>query len=287
MVKAYYPDSLEAALLARRNDPGARIVAGGTDFMVAKPPADSAIFVASVPVLSDVKLTDGPRGPVLGIGACATYSDLENNPLVPAMLRDCVSQIAAPGIRNAGTIGGNACNASPAGDALPVLYALSARVRLASLAPDGSVARREIPIGEFILGVRKIALGPAEILESILLGADAWSNGTITSYRKIGARNAQAISKLSFAATFRAESGRVARFTAAFGSVGATTVRAEDIEARWIGASVADFTSAAREIRSAYEGRIKPIDDQRSTAKYRKAACLNLLEDFVRNGAAL
>jgi len=285
MVEALYPDSLEAALVARRDRPEARLVAGGTDLMVAKPAMDAAIFLAGVPSLSELSLSaESPK--VLQIGAGATYADFEKHPLVPAMLRDCVAQIAAPGIRNAGTIGGNVCNASPAGDTLPALYALDARLRLASLGHDGQVARREVPIDAFILGPRRVALQAGEILEAILLDSGIWSDGTVTSYRKIAARNAQAISKVSFAATFRAEAGRIARFTAAFGSVGATVVRAADIEARWVGAPVADFHAAHAEIRSAYDERIKPIDDQRSTAKYRKAVCLNLLEHFLRNEAA-
>ncbi len=281
MVTAFYPSSLEEALRNRRDNPAARVFAGGTDLMVAKPAMESALFLCGAQELTDVWITDGTSGGVLEIGSCATFANLQIDARVPSMVRECAFLVAAPGIRNAGTIGGNICNASPAGDTLPVLYALSARVRLASLSSVGAIVRRDIPIEDFILGVRKTALRSDEILERVLIDLSNVGPTVKTYYRKIGARNAQAISKVSFAATFGVDAGVVTQFSAAWGSVGATAIRARDIENQWIGKSVSDFVDNAKTIRESYSERITPIDDQRSTAKYRKIVCLNLLESFV------
>jgi CO/xanthine dehydrogenase FAD-binding subunit len=93
----------------------------------------------------------------------------------------------------------------------------------------------------------------------------------------VGARKAQAISKLSFAAAARIGNGEVKDFRAAFGAVGVTVVRRRDLEKQIIGKKIAALHTAP----AMYEAVLKPIDDQRSTGEYRKTASLNLLADFL------
>ena len=269
MVKSWSPLTLAEALEVKRSHQGVLPYAGGTDYMATRKEASSFLFLNRIPELKEVFLAE--EG--LFIGSLATYTQLIDEPLVPEFLKVALKGVAAPAIRNMGTLGGNICNASPAGDSLPVLYVLDAVLVLASLREDGKLEKRHVPIEEFILGVRKTALLPEELLTGILLPR---ADLTHTCYEKVGARRAQAISKLSFAGAARVEKGELKDFRAAFGSVGPRVVRDRAIEALAL-----NKPFEAEALTEAYRGILHPIDDQRSTAVYRKTVCLNLLKDFL------
>ncbi|MCR5763333.1 MAG: FAD binding domain-containing protein [Treponema sp.] len=277
MVNAYYPKTLQEALLVRKETAGkSLIICGGSDVMVVRKTAENVIFINQIAEIQKVEVNDG----FLRIGAGVVYSDLLKNDLIPSILKEAISQIASPAIRNVGTIGGNICNASPAGDSLPVLYSLNAKVETASLNEDGNVVLHQIPIQEFILGIRKIALKDHEIVSSIIIED---LSDYITYYQKVGARKSEAISKASFAALGKLEGGKITDVRNAFGSVGITVVRFLDLEKEIIGLSIEQLKIKKEEIVSKYMERINPIDDQRSTALYRKTVCKNLLSDFLES----
>src|ERR1700730_10264012 len=157
------PESLEAALDALGRTPDATVLAGGTDAMVEvnfghrRP--------TSVVCISRIAALKGWQHDLIGatvrIGAGVTYTELMEQPLaslVPA-LAEAARTVGSPQIRNAGTIGGNLATCSPAGDALPVLSALDATIELASAA-----GRREVSIHDFMIGVKRTALEPGEII---------------------------------------------------------------------------------------------------------------------------
>jgi|GEM_PF-38103 len=275
---AYYPKTLLEALRIKKEHPEALIYAGGTDFMLAKKQGEHLIFIKQIPELQSVeKSEDG-----ISIGAACVYHALLDDPTIPELLKRVISEIAAPAIRNTATIGGNICNASPAGDTLPILYLLDAQVVLSAL--NGEIVQKRIlPIKSFIQGIRKIDLSPEEIITEIRLPEEALKGVAAgeTAYRKVGARKAQAISKLLFCASMTAQDGLLTDFRVAYGSVSATALRCEDIERAYIGRPLAEFKNRIPELLGAYDARIHPIDDQRSTAEYRKQVCLNLLEDFL------
>jgi len=277
VVEGFYPENLFQALNLLKTKENSLPVSGGTDIMVVGKSAPNLIFLNRIPELKEIKETKG----TVSIGAGCVYTDLLHEERIPEILRTAISQIAAPAIRNAGTIGGNICNASPAGDTLPVLYALSAEVVKASLTDGQTITTERIPISEFIPGIRRIALGPEEIAVCIEIPKAAYEHVTKTYYQKVGARNAQAISKLSFAALMNVEHGIVTDVRIAFGSVGVTALRMNELENKIIGMKVNDLAEKKADIVAAYAEQINPISDQRSTAIYRKKVCLNLLSDFL------
>lgn len=277
MVKRLNPSTLEKALKMKKDFPNAIIYAGGSDLMVAKKSSEEMIFINGLNELKKVEESDTH----ILIGAAAVYYNLIQNPLIPDLLKSVMKEIASPAIRNMATMGGNICNASPAGDSLPVLYLFDASLVLVSLDENNQIKERIVPIEDFILGIRKIDLKSDEIVASILLSKAKIREATKTGYKKVGARKAQAISKLQFTAMLNIENETVTDFRVAYGSVGITVIRRKDIESRYIGISQQELLSKVPEILEAFGEFIHPIDDQRSTAVYRKKVCLNLLGDFL------
>ncbi len=199
---------------------------------------------------------------MLSIGALATYTQIMRSRHVRAhlpMLVQAAGQIGGVQIQNRGTIGGNIANGSPAGDSLPVLAAVDAVVVLRSVAGE-----RRVPFGEFYTGYRASVRQPDELITAVEIPPVEG----VQWFRKVGTRAAQAISKVVMAAV-RAERPRVA-----IGSVGPMVVRArltEDALAN--GATIDDAVGVLTE-------EIRPIDDVRSTAEYRRTVAGNLVRRF-------
>ncbi len=277
MVKRLHPSTLHEALTMKKNYPNAVIYAGGSDLMVVKKPLEEILFINQLSELKKVEEYEE----YISIGASSIYYDLIHNPLIPELLKQVMGEIASPAIRNMATIGGNICNASPAGDSLPTLYLFDAKLVLASLDSENQLKERILPIEDFILGIRKIDLKAEEILTKILLPKDKVQATTYMAYKKVGARKAQAISKLQFTAVMKIENEVVTDLRVAYGSIGITVLRRKDIETRYIGMKQKELISKIPEILEMYSACIHPIDDQRSTAIYRKKVCLNLLDDFL------
>jgi CO/xanthine dehydrogenase FAD-binding subunit len=277
MVKRWNPSTREEALIIKKDHPQAVVYAGGSDLMVAKRAWEEILFINQLSELKEVKEEEQ----FLSIGAAAIYYDLLQNPLIPQLLKNVIRDIASPAIRNVATIGGNICNASPAGDTLPVLYLYDTKIVASSIDEKNQICERVIPIENFILGIRKIDLKPNEIVTKIMLPKDKIAVTTKTGYKKVGARKSQAISKLLFTAVMNIENEVVTDLRIAYGSVGITVLRRKEIESRYIGIKQEELLTKIPEMIGAYDECIHPIDDQRSTAVYRKKACLNLLEDFL------
>jgi len=254
------------------------IIAGGTDVMVLHksrrgvPPKipKPIVFINHLSELKQVY----QHHKDLHIGACCTYSELLENPLIPFALKNAIKTIAAPAIRNRGTLGGNICNASPAGDMLPLLYVYNAKLLLRSVNGDRMVA-----ISDFIQGPRRVQRFHNEIVTEIILPSVLEDSHVV--FEKVGNRNADAIAKVSFAGFVRIRKDRIDDIRFAFGAVGPTMVRSIDIEKKLVGKTIplADTDIAA--IVAAFDKIIRPIDDQRSTAAYRKTVALHLLRYFL------
>ncbi|PAE40693.1 hypothetical protein CHI06_14855 [Bacillus sp. 7884-1] len=265
--------------LSQLNKENCAIIAGGTDVMVMHksrrgvPPKIPKPIVFIDHLLELKRVYQNQKD--LHIGACCTYSELLGNPLIPLVLKKAIKTIAAPAIRNRGTLGGNVCNASPAGDTLPLLYVYNAKLLLRSVKGERIVA-----ISDFIQGVRRIQRETNEILAEIILPS-ALEEGAHVVFEKVGNRNADAIAKVGFAGYIRLNGDVIEDVRFVFGAVGPTMVRSVDIEKMLLAKTVPLVDSDIAQVVASFDKIIKPIDDQRSTAIYRKTVALNLLRYFL------
>jgi CO/xanthine dehydrogenase FAD-binding subunit len=268
------PASLVAALDDLTQHPAARPFAGGTDLMVVLesghlPPGR---YVSLQHCRELLGIQEAPDG--VTIGALTTYTEIRNAPLLARrypLLALAASETGGLATQNRGTIGGNIANASPAADTPPVLLVYDAELELMSAA--GS---RRIPYAAFHLGYKKMDLAPGELIARIHLPLrDGWRD----YYRKVGARRAQAISKVCFAGSIMMEGTRIKDVRIALGSVAPTVVRATRTEGTLRGRTLDEAAIAAAE--QPLTSEIAPIDDIRSTARYRERVAANLLREFL------
>jgi CO/xanthine dehydrogenase FAD-binding subunit len=269
-VEILQPDTFEEALALKAGHPDARPIAGGTDLMVelnfdrARP--ERILDLTRVAELSDWAPVDG----TLRIGAGVTYTRLiaELGARLPG-LAIASRTVGSPQIRNRGTVGGNLATSSPAGDALPPLFASDAEVEVASL--QGT---RRVPVAQFITGPKRNALAPGELIAAFHV---APADGP-QQFAKIGTRNAMVIAVCSLSLHL---SPRARTVTACIGSAGPAPIRAGEAE-RFI-AGVLDEdglwesrepigAAALHEFGRLVERAARPIDDVRGTAAYRHHA---------------
>jgi CO/xanthine dehydrogenase FAD-binding subunit len=257
------PSALRDALQMMRDAP-AMPIAGCTDvyvnlhFGLTRDERFIDLWSIADPELRSIRR----EGTSLRIGALATYSDLIRSALVRRrlpMLVAAAREIGGKQIQHRGTIGGNIANASPAGDALPVLAAADATIILRNAS-----AERRVRFTDFYTGYRTSVRAADELIIAVEIpaveGRQYW--------RKVGTRRAQAISKVMCAAV-RGPEVRVA-----LGSVGPTVVRLRETE------SVLTRGGSLEDAQAVLRREIAPIDDVRSTAAYRREVSANLLADF-------
>src|SRR4051812_33684359 len=212
------PTSLAEALEAKAEQPDAMPIIGGTDVMVElnfdrhRPPA--LLDLTRVPELSAWSLDEGRVR--LGAGVSYTRVIRELGDLLPGLAM-AARTVGSPQIRNRGTVGGNLGSASPAGDALPPLYAGGARVELASVRGE-----RSVPVEDFIVGPKRNVLGDDELIAAVRVPCATGPQ----QFAKVGTRNAMVIAVCSFALSL--EEGRVGT---CIGSAAPTPVRAGAAEA--------------------------------------------------------
>ncbi len=266
--------TLADALRRLAEEPGLVPVAGCTDLMVRGIETLHEMEVLDLLAVDELRGIREMRETNAGleIGATTTFAEIRSSPLVRASfpaLAEAAGQVGGWQIQNRATLGGNLANASPAGDSLPVLLALNATVELASV--QGS---RDVPYDRFHAGYRQTALRPGEIVARVRIPAPA--SGSVQAFRKVGTREAQAISKVVVAMLGRVEAGRIAELRLAAGSVAAVPVRLRAAEDAAIGREPGPETAAL--VGAAAAREVEPIDDVRSTADYRRFA----LERVVR-----
>jgi xanthine dehydrogenase small subunit len=255
-----------------------RPVAGGTDLLVQMTgelgePPERVLDLWALDELRGIGFEDG----ALAVGALTTYTDLRRSADVaerlPA-LAECAATIGAAQIQNRGTIGGNAANASPAGDTLPILLATDAELVLGSSRGD-----RVVPAGDFWTGYRQTALAPDELIVRIRFPLH---DGRQVRFRKVGTRRAQAISKVVMALSWQADDAGLWReVRLALGSMAPTPVRAPATEAVLEGFPPSQET--ADRAAAVLAGEVSPIDDVRSTADYRRAVASRVLHRLIRD----
>jgi CO/xanthine dehydrogenase FAD-binding subunit len=259
------------------------VLAGATDFYPAAT-TRQAWFQPTAGRILDISAVEGLRGlsgtaDGFRIGALTTWTDLINTPLPPAFdgLKQASHQVGGVQIQNRGTIAGNLCNASPAADGVPPLLALDAQMEIAS-----SMATRRLPLSQFILGNRKTALLPGELLTAIHVPRPADSEQSV--FLKLGARAYLVISIASVAANVALDAqGRIACARIAVGSCSAVPQRLGALEDRLQGLEPA---LASRAVDASVLGILSPIDDVRASAAYRSDAALTLVRRALDGLAA-
>ena len=270
------PASLREALKLLAEQPKEWLpIAGGTDVMVQYAAgtlgARKLLSIWNLPELRRIEvLPDEVR-----IGAGCTYSDLRGHEIVARefpLLARAASWTGGIANQNRGTLGGNIVNASPAADSLPALLAYDAELILISARGE-----RRVPYRDFHTGYKQMNLAADELIRAVCLPRKF--SGYVSHARKVGARNAQAISKVCIAALGRVENDAVADVRIALGSVAPVPIRLSETELILIGKRLDAATIALAQKTAVSE--TKPIDDIRSTARYRAAVVSNLVGELL------
>jgi CO/xanthine dehydrogenase FAD-binding subunit len=276
MRETFLPSGMDELWSMMDRYPEAALFAGGTDLFVRLRTRRNA-FPALIGLERIEELRAIREDAVsVRIGAGATFASLLTHPAVRAhfpVLISALKRLGSPQIRNMGTMGGNICTASPAGDTLPPLYVLQAEVEIQSSLVSGG-GSRNVPIASFIAGPGQTSLKKGEIAVAVHIRKPEGS--VLHHFEKVGQRKGMAIAVASLAALLKtARDGTVQHARLAWGSVGPTIVTSPEIdrflEGRKITAQVA--TAAAALAREA----VNPIDDLRATADYRRTVSGNLL----------
>ncbi len=281
MVGFYYPETLSEALDLRR-DTRVLPLAGGTDLMVryenwsSLPPRFPG-HIMGISQLKELKYLR-KEDSFLAIGAGMTLGEILKDPLVPDLLKSAVNEIAAPAIRNLATLAGNIANSSPAADSLPPLVVADSSVRLVS-----SMGTRVVKLSEFITGPGKNVLAVDELIDAVLIPLEFIEKEKEGRgfYRKVGTRKANALSKLSYSGWAKVSGDHLDEIRLCAGGVAPVVVRLPLAESSMAGHSLKELSELWQSVRGAYESRITPIDDQRSTAAYRKRTALKLLDHMI------
>jgi CO/xanthine dehydrogenase FAD-binding subunit len=268
------PRDLREALDLLAADPGLRLLAGGTDLMVlyaaGKLPAARMLDLWGIDALRGITVRDDE----VALGALTTYTEVQEHPVLRAefpMLVQAASETGGWAIQNRGTLGGNIANASPAADSPPALLAYGASVEL--IAAQGA---RTVPYERFHTGYKQTVLAPGELIGRVLLPRHQ-AGGRRHYYRKVGPRRAQAISKVCFAGCADLDAAGAPRAVRiALGGVAPVVVRCPRTEAL-----LAQGERDEAALRASLVGEISPIDDVRSSARYRRAVAQNLLGGFL------
>lgn len=274
------PGNLRSVVELLARSPGEWLpIAGGTDIMVqyaaGKLPSRKLVSVWNLPELRSIEvLPDEIR-----IGAGSTYTDIRGHKVIAqefSMLARAASWTGGIASQNRGTIGGNIVNASPAADSLPALLAYDAELILISVRGE-----RRLPYAGFHTGYKTMMLASDELIQTICLPRKF--SRYVCQARKVGSRNAQAISKVCMAAlgrvTVTAAGRTIQDLRIALGSVAPAPLRLGETE-RIVNGKIID-ASLVRLARNTAITEIRPIDDIRSTAKYRAAVAGNLVAEFL------
>ena len=270
------PGKLQAVLSLLAGEPAQWLpIAGGTDVMVlysaGKLPNRNLINIWNIPELRQIDVFPDR----IRIGAACTYTALRGNDIVSRefpLLATAAAWTGGIANQNRGTLGGNIANASPAADSLPALLVYDAEVTLISVRGE-----RRLPYRHFHSGYKQTALAADELIRDISLPRRF--AGYFSHARKVGARNAQAISKVCLAALGQIANGTIRDVRLALGSVAPVPLRLNETERVLTGKKI--DSSLIETARKSVVKEIQPIDDIRSTARYRAAVAGNLVAEFL------
>jgi CO/xanthine dehydrogenase FAD-binding subunit len=272
------PRDLAAALDRMAKESGIwKPFAGGTDLMVlleaGKLPHKRFLNIWSLQELRGIAAS----AEHIELGALTTYTEVRRHEILtrefPLLCR-AAAETGSIATQNRGTLGGNIANASPAADSPPALLVYDAQIEIVSAS-----GARWIPYQSFHSGYKQMDLRPDELIRRIRLprSKQPWKQ----YFRKVGPRRAQAISKICFAAAARVEAGKIADVRIVLGSVAPTVLRATRAEEALRGRR--PDPELLKSAQDALANEIAPIDDIRSTSRYRRSVARNLLAEFIES----
>ena len=270
-----------AAALRRLAEGGWTPLAGATDFYparVGRPVRESLLDLTGLHALRGIEASGNDGAPAWRIGALTTWSELARAPLDPSLaaLQQAVREVGGVQIQNQATVGGNLCNASPAADGVPALLALDAQVELASVR-----GVRRLPVSGFVLGNRRTAIGPDELLTAVIVPRR--SPRAVSRFLKLGHRRYLVISIVMAAVAVDFDDDeRVSHFAVAVGACSSAALRLPAIEHAMRSAHRTQLAQrfAALDEAAAF-APLAPIDDVRGTAVYRRGAAVELVRRIV------
>lgn len=250
------------------------VLAGGTDFYPAR--VGRALNEPVIDITGIDELQGITRdGDLRRIGALTTWSEVIAADLPRSFdgLKMAAARVGGVQIQNAGTIGGNLCNASPAADGVPPLLALDASVELASAS-----GTRVIPLEEFLVGYRETALRPGELVAAVLVPGAL--EGASSDFLKLGARKYLVISIVMVAVVIALDNeGRVEQARVAVGACSPVAQRARRLESELVGRQ----GDLAALVSPEHLSMLSPIDDIRAGAADRLDAALQLVRRSIMN----
>ena len=265
--------TIDEAVEMLSQDDGGRMVAGATDVLIRwrqgawKP--RYVLNIKRIPGLDEVHYNPAEG---LRLGALVKIRTLEQHPLIrqhyPA-LTQAATAFAGVQIRNLATLGGNVCNASPAGDTLPALLAYGASCHLAG--PGGT---RVVPLAEFVQGPSQTTLRPAELLVELRLPSPLPRTGAL--YMKHSPRSTMDIATIGVASVVSLADEVCQQVRIVLGAVAPTVIRAPDAEALLTGH--APDAERLQQAAQAAMAAASPIDDIRGTAAHRRAIVRPLVQ---------
>ena len=262
------PTSVEEALALLGAGPR-RILAGGTDFYPAQGARPIREAVLDIGGLDELRgITREAAG--WRIGAMTTWTDVARSDLPPAFaaLQAAAREVGSVQIQNTATVAGNLCNASPAADGVPPLLVLDAEVELRSVR-----GLRRVPLARFILGNRRTACEPDELVTAVIV-PDMAVRGR-SAFLKLGARRYLVISIAMAAVRVEFDTeGRIATAAVAVGSCSAVAQRLAGVERALVGLRPAAIREA---LAAADLPELAPIDDVRASAGYRLDAAREIV----------
>lgn len=272
------PRDLTETLDRMAKEPGVwKPFAGGTDLMVlleaGKLPHKKFLNIWNLAELRGIQTSADH----VTLGALTTYTEVRGHEILarefPLLCR-AAAETGSVATQNRGTLGGNIANASPAADSPPALLVYDAEIEIVSAS-----GVRWIPYQQFHSGYKQMDLQPAELIRRVRVprNKNAWRQ----HFRKVGTRRAQAISKVCFAAAARMEPGRIGDVRIVLGSVAPTALRAVRTEEVLRGQR--PEPAILRVAQDALAREIAPIDDMRSTLRYRRTVARNLLAEFIES----
>jgi CO/xanthine dehydrogenase FAD-binding subunit len=250
-------------------------MAGCTDIypLHQTPSLDGPLLdITGLDELRGISTVDGWRR----FGAATSWTDILRADLPAAYggLKAAAREIGGVQIQASGTIGGNLCTASPAGDSIPCLMTLDAEIELVS-----HRGARRLPLADFLTGPRQTACGPDELVTAVYVPSDS-ETGT-GGFEKLGARRYLVISIAMTAARLTIANGRIEDAAISVGACAPVAVRLAEIEAGLRGMACDLAGDFIRDSRSGIRAALSPIDDVRGTAGYRRDAAAEIVVRLV------
>ena len=273
----YEAKSVDDAVRALKEDPGALVIAGGTDVLIKVREGRLAgcRLVSIHGLASELAGVELRSNGDIEIGPLTTFRGITESPVIQAhipVLGEAADQAGGPQLRAAGTIGGNVCNGITSADSASTLTALDARLRV-----KGPRGEREIPISQWYQGVGKVNLAPYELLVKLVIPRENYE-GYTGHYIKYAMRSAMDIATLGVSCLVKLDGETVDDVSLAFGVAGPVPMRAYGAEAAVRGLPIAQ---AVREIGRAALEDVTPRDSWRASKAFR----LQLVEEL--SGRAL